>query len=237
MCGGGSQAWTKACEAFLESKEIADWLTAANTIQQKLAPVDGPYRAFFVSKLGSLKAIQPAILDAIAKIASAKNRIATTNYDHLISQALNWDRADWTNHLRVIEALQRQASGGVAHPRRFRSTEFDHFLARRLRPDRRVRIAAIRAKIGGAGFHARFRRLLGIGAVGRQRRPPARMDAQGLRRPRRQTFRSRRRQQYRLNGQPASRLSASATIPIFRPISPSSRRSPSCPRGCRPIQK
>ena len=90
------------------AKEIADWLTAANTIQQKLAPVDGPYRAFFVGKLGSLKAIQPAILDAIAKIASAKNRIATTNYDHLISQALNWDRADWTNHLRVIEALQHK---------------------------------------------------------------------------------------------------------------------------------
>ena len=131
----------------------------------------------------------------------------------------------------------RQASGGVAHPRRFRSAEFDHFLARRLRPDRRVGIAAIRAKIGGAGFHARFRRLLGIGAVGRQRRPPARLDAQGLRRPRRQTFRSRRGQQYRLHGRPASRLSASATMPIFRPISPSSRRNPSCPRGCRPIQE
>jgi tetratricopeptide (TPR) repeat protein len=104
--GGMTQPWAKACEAFLESKEIADWLNAANTIQQKLAPIDGPFRAFFVNKLGSLKAIQPAILEAIAKIASAKNKIATTNYDHLISQALNWDRADWTDHLRVIESLR-----------------------------------------------------------------------------------------------------------------------------------
>jgi tetratricopeptide (TPR) repeat protein len=106
--GGMTQPWAKACEAFLESKEIADWLSAANTIQQKLAPVDGPYRAFFVDKLGSLTVVQPAILEAIEKIASAKNKVATTNYDHLISQALNWDRADWTNHLRVIEALQRK---------------------------------------------------------------------------------------------------------------------------------
>ena len=112
----------------MESKEIADWLTAANIIQQKLAPIDGPYRAFFVNKLGSLKATQPAILEAIAKIASAKNKIATTNYDHLISQALNWDRADWTNHLRVVEALRDRRPavwhihGGFDRP------EFDHLL-------------------------------------------------------------------------------------------------------------
>ncbi len=104
--GGMTQPWARACEAFLESREVSDWLNAANTIQQRLKPVDGPYRAFFVGKLGALKAIQPAMLDAVAKLASARNKIATTNYDHLISQALNWDRADWTDHLRVVEALR-----------------------------------------------------------------------------------------------------------------------------------
>jgi hypothetical protein len=105
--GGTAQPWAKACELLISSDQVDDWLNAANTIQQKLGgPGGGPYRAFFVGKLGSLKANQPAILEAIAEIAAAKNKIATTNYDHLISQALDWDRADWTDHLRVIEALR-----------------------------------------------------------------------------------------------------------------------------------
>ena len=118
-----------------------------------MAPADGPYRAFFVGKLGSLKATQPAILEAIAKIAAAKNKIATTNYDHLISQALDWDRADWTDHLRVVEAL-RDTRPAVWHIH----GDFDRpnsiiFSQDRLRPHRRVRIAAIRAEIGGPRFH------------------------------------------------------------------------------------
>jgi SIR2-like domain len=96
----------KACKALLSSKLVKDWLRAADTIQEELAPPDGPFRDFFVKKFCCLKATQPAILEAIAKIASAKNKIATTNYDHLISQELGWDRADWADHLRVIEALR-----------------------------------------------------------------------------------------------------------------------------------
>jgi len=49
--GGATQPWATACEAFLTSREVADWLNAANTIQQKLASVDGTYRAFFVKSL------------------------------------------------------------------------------------------------------------------------------------------------------------------------------------------
>ena len=105
--GGMAQPWATACEALLISDAIADWLTAANMIQEKLGgAAGGPYRAFFVGKFGTLKAMDPEILQSIEKIAAARNRIATTNYDHLISQALGWDRADWTDYLRVIEALR-----------------------------------------------------------------------------------------------------------------------------------
>ena len=110
--GGMAQYWAKECQENLAPNEVGDyevvdWLTAANTIQAKLGgPTGGPYRAFFVKKLGSLVATHPDILQALDKIAVAKNRIATTNYDHLIAEALRWDRADWTNHLRVIEALR-----------------------------------------------------------------------------------------------------------------------------------
>jgi tetratricopeptide (TPR) repeat protein len=105
--GGRDKPWVKACEALLASDEVGDWLNAADDIQAKLGgPSGGPYRAFFRQRLGGLKATRPAILRAIKRLADAGNRIATTNYDHLISQALHWDRADWTDHLRVIEALR-----------------------------------------------------------------------------------------------------------------------------------
>ena len=41
---GMTQPWVEACKAFLASVEVKDWLNAANTIQQRLAPVDGSYR-------------------------------------------------------------------------------------------------------------------------------------------------------------------------------------------------
>jgi len=105
--GGMAQAWAKACQTLLESDKVKDWLRAADLIQEQLGgPKDGPFRAFFVNRLGDLKATQPAILEAIAKIASVRNRIATTNYDHLVADALDWDRAVWTDPPRVIEALR-----------------------------------------------------------------------------------------------------------------------------------
>ena len=105
--GGPGKPWVKACEALLASDEVGDWLNAANTIQAKLGgPSGGPYRAFFKQRIGGLKATHPAILHALKKLADAGARVATTNYDHLISQALHRDRADWTDHLRVIEALR-----------------------------------------------------------------------------------------------------------------------------------
>ncbi|MGO4870507.1 MAG: tetratricopeptide repeat protein [Roseiarcus sp.] len=121
--GGCDKPWVKACEALLASDEVADWLNAANTIQAKLGgPSGGDYRAFFKQRLGGLKATHPAILQALKTLADAGNRVATTNYDHLISHGLHWDRADWTDHLRVIEALRGEPAavwhihGDYDHP-------------------------------------------------------------------------------------------------------------------------
>jgi hypothetical protein len=80
--GGKSKAWVAACEALLASDEVDDWLNAANTIQTKLGGSSaGPWRAFFKQRLGDLKVTNPAILDALKRLADAGNRIATTNYD------------------------------------------------------------------------------------------------------------------------------------------------------------
>jgi tetratricopeptide (TPR) repeat protein len=120
--GGRDKPWVKACEALLASDEIGDWLNAADDIQKKLGgPSCGPYRAFFKQRLGGLEPTHPAILHALKRLADAGNRLATTNYDHLISRALHWDRADWTDHLRVIEALRGEPAvwhihGDYDHP-------------------------------------------------------------------------------------------------------------------------
>ena len=109
--GGMDQPWVKGCETILTSDASDDWLDVANIIQRKLGgPSGGRYKAYFVRKLSSLRATRPKILEAIVKIAAAKNRIATSNYDHLIWEALrtdrgDWDRAEWTQHERVVEAL------------------------------------------------------------------------------------------------------------------------------------
>ena len=110
--GGMGQAWAKGCEIILTSDSSDDWLDVANIIQRKLGgPSDGRYRAYFADKLASLKATHPKVLQSIVKIAAARNPIATSNYDHLIWEALHtdhsiWDRAEWTQHERVIEALR-----------------------------------------------------------------------------------------------------------------------------------
>jgi hypothetical protein len=121
--GGLAQPWVKGCEIILTSDSFLDWLEVANIIQRKLGGPHGPaYRAFFKQRLGGLKATSPALLTAIAKLAGAGNRVATTNYDHLISRAINCDRADWLDHLLIIEALRGERPavwhihGDIDHP-------------------------------------------------------------------------------------------------------------------------
>ena len=105
--GGMTQPWVKGCETILTSNSFSDWLDVASIIQRKLGGPDGPpYRAFFKQRLRGLKATNPALLAAIGKLAALDNRVATTNYDHLPSRAINCDRADWLDHLLVIEALR-----------------------------------------------------------------------------------------------------------------------------------
>ena len=107
LCDADDVEWADACRILLRTPKTANWLRAADIVQAKLGgPSGGPYRAFFKQKLRGLEATSPAILRALKTLADVGNRVATTNYDHLISRALNWDRADWTDHLRVIEALR-----------------------------------------------------------------------------------------------------------------------------------
>ena len=105
----GDAGWIRACEALLSPDERAsEWLLAADIIQGKLGGIRGEqYGAFLRSRLAPLKSVDAALLNAIAKCAAAGNRIATTNYDHLLSHHLRRDRVDWTQPAyHAVEALR-----------------------------------------------------------------------------------------------------------------------------------
>ena len=124
--------WVNACEALLESNEVGDWLNGANTLHAKLdGPSRGPYPAFFKQRLGSLKPANPAIVRALKRLADAGNCIATTNYDHLIADALGWDRVEWTDPRAGYRGAVWRACRG-AHSRRLSSPGIDRFFAKRL---------------------------------------------------------------------------------------------------------
>ena len=107
LCNADDTEWADACRILLQKPKSANWLRAADMVQAKLGgPAGGPYRAFLKERLGGLKPANPHILRSLKRLADAGNRIATTNYDHLISHALRWDRVDWSDHVRVIEALR-----------------------------------------------------------------------------------------------------------------------------------
>jgi tetratricopeptide (TPR) repeat protein len=107
--GGMSEAQAVGCAKMLEDEDVDAWVAVADIIQAKLGGAKGgAYRAFFVKRLGALKASKPTILSAVVRLFALGNRIATTNYDHLLSQTpgLPQDRADWTDPARVIESLR-----------------------------------------------------------------------------------------------------------------------------------
>lgn len=101
------ESWAEACRTYLLDKNADEWLYAADRVQEKLGGYEGAeYRGFFSEALSTLRNAKPALLTAIRKLADLGNPVATTNYDHVISQTFGRDRVDWLNHAGVIEALR-----------------------------------------------------------------------------------------------------------------------------------
>lgn len=108
-CAPDKRSWEPGCRAHLTSVDASNWLYAADIVQDQLGGFDdAKYRAFFIKQLGGLKNVAPAIAKAIADLAAGGNRIATTNYDQLISKALGWDRVIWLHPEEVMLALRDQ---------------------------------------------------------------------------------------------------------------------------------
>ena len=101
--------------------------------------------------LVSLNSIPSAILDAIAIIASGKKGSPRKLRSPDFASAPR-DLADWTNHLRVIDAV-RDKRPAVWHIHGdLRSTEFDHLSRKTTRPDRHVGLPQFARKSAGLDF-------------------------------------------------------------------------------------
>src|SRR5437764_8389666 len=106
--------WSVGALALIEADDVKSWLAAADLFTTKLGGTsDGRYRAWIKSTVGSLRAENTELLEAIAALQC---RIATTNYDDLIRYAPNlaFDARDpilWSEPYKVAEFLQNQRKG------------------------------------------------------------------------------------------------------------------------------
>ena len=80
--------WSVGALALIEADDVKSWLVAADLFTTKLGGTsDGRYRAWIKSAVGSLRAENTELLEAIAALQC---RIATTNYDDLILTLQIW---------------------------------------------------------------------------------------------------------------------------------------------------
>jgi tetratricopeptide (TPR) repeat protein len=101
-----------SCQKLIGSANAANWLRAADDIQEMLGGKEGgDYRAFLKSSLGSLKATTPEIVDAVKALHRHGNRIATTNYDDILRHGLTCDAIPWTARELFAECLNSERVG------------------------------------------------------------------------------------------------------------------------------
>jgi SIR2-like domain len=107
-----TEVWAGRQREALISDDLDDLLGVAQQVSRKLgAPRDGAYRAWLQRTVGTLKVQQPDVLDALKALDIP---IATTNYDGLIEEVVDWPPVTWQERSRVEEVL-RGGRPGVLH--------------------------------------------------------------------------------------------------------------------------
>src|SRR5262245_14713317 len=89
-------AWVTSCKALLRSRNVNDWLRAADHIQDKLGGSSGPaWKQFLRGQFARLTVVEPALADAIRALGSP---VATTNYDGCLYLNLGRAAVTWRDH-------------------------------------------------------------------------------------------------------------------------------------------
>jgi tetratricopeptide (TPR) repeat protein len=104
--------WLAKKQADLNSDDIDDLFSVAEIVASKLgAPAGGEYGRWLRESVGSLRAVDRAVLEALRDL---KLPIATTNYDGLIEEVTGWLVVTWQDGAKV-ERVLRGDDQGVLH--------------------------------------------------------------------------------------------------------------------------
>ena len=94
--------------ALVESSDIDNLIFAAERVKKWLGA--GEYARWLRDTVGSLKLIEPDVLNAIAGLDTA---LATTNYDNLIEEATGLAPVTWQQQPKLLRVLQREDDGVI----------------------------------------------------------------------------------------------------------------------------
>ena len=108
----GETAWAAAMRSVLALKQTSLLITVAEQITEKLGgPGGGQYRRWLRETVGSLRITDASTLEALKGLGC---RLATTNYDHLLSEITGLAPISWDEAFEV-EAWLRGEEPGILH--------------------------------------------------------------------------------------------------------------------------
>ncbi len=104
--------WAERLRADLESKDLDDLLSVPERVASRLgAPKGGEYRRWLRETVGSLRAIDRSVPEALAGLGMT---IATTNYDGLLEEVTGRPPVTWRDGTRM-ERVVRGDEVGILH--------------------------------------------------------------------------------------------------------------------------
>jgi hypothetical protein len=107
--------WTDRARADLTSGYAEDLIIAAEKVTGALGGVDNPtYRTWLRDTAGSLKIVDPAVPDALARLGNAGALISTTNYDDILTEATGWHPVTWRDS-PAVTSVARGEEVGIIH--------------------------------------------------------------------------------------------------------------------------
>jgi hypothetical protein len=113
--------WGERLRAEIRSTDLDDLLSAAEKISRKLgAPKGGEYKRWLRETVGSLKATDRSVLEALRDLQLP---LATTNYDGLLEDVTQWPAFTWRQSADVERVLRGHDQGVLHLHGRWRDSE------------------------------------------------------------------------------------------------------------------
>lgn len=102
-------------EGLIASTDVDEWLAGADLIRKKLeSPKPYPFKHWFDDAIGSITVVDDQFRDIFCHLRDKKHRIATTNYDHLLTGLTGLQPICSSDGAKSVE-WQRRSEEGILH--------------------------------------------------------------------------------------------------------------------------